>query len=83
MKPTRIDQWALLADRPGSAVDLGWGWARVNADDTVTRTCKGCGSSVTSPIVRQGNTIHVEPQPFEHKDNCPVWADIQRYLGRN
>jgi hypothetical protein len=65
--------------------DLGWGVARINADDTVTQTCKGCGASATSAGVRKGNTVHVAEAALEHGVGCPVWrAGVEaRYLGRN
>jgi hypothetical protein len=77
----QIHQWVAA---PGETVDLGWGTATINADDTVTRTCKGCGVSLTTPTWREGNVLHVVPNEFHHGDGCAVMAlGIERYLGRS
>src|SRR2546428_7415494 len=52
----RLDQWV---PEIGVSVDLGWGTAVVNADDTVTRNCKGCGASGT------GRRPPGPPVPFQ------------------
>jgi len=65
----RIDQYVPV---PGVGVPLDMGWAIgvLNADETFTRTCKGCGITVTSPINASGD---VAPLPINHKDDCPVF----------
>jgi hypothetical protein len=63
-----IDTW--VAVEMGVPHDIGWGIVILNADRTVTRTCKGCGVSVTSRIL---GVTKVEPKPFEHADGCPMW----------
>jgi hypothetical protein len=57
----------------GVPVDIGWGVAVLNADDTVTRTCKGCGVSVTTAVVRSdGHFAKVTEAPIMHRFLCPV-----------
>jgi hypothetical protein len=79
---TRLDQWVATATE---IVDLGWGWASFHEQGdaiTVTRTCKGCGVSVTSPGHREGEVLRVEPRPFEHGDHCPMLRRIARGEGQ-
>jgi hypothetical protein len=66
----RIDSWTQI--ETGVPVDIGWGVAVLNPDDTVTRTCKGCAVSVTSPVERHGSVVKVEQRPITHRSNCPV-----------
>ena len=82
IKGKRIHQWIVTPENP-TTVDLGWGTAVFNDDGTVTRTCKGCGAHVTSPYTREGNRVEVPPVPFHHRDNCPMWATIERHTGRS
>lgn len=68
MTGQRIDHYVLAA--AGTTVDLGWGTAVWNAEDrTVTRTCKGCSVSVTSPVDAHGT---VAPRYVHHHDDCTV-----------
>lgn len=68
----RIDQYVRV---PGVGVKLDMGWAIgvLNADETFTRTCKGCGITVTTPVNAAGD---VSPAPIRHKDHCPVLARL-------
>lgn len=68
----RIDQY-IPVPAVGVPVDMGWAIGVLNADETFTRTCKGCGVRVTSPIDAKGD---VRPGPIEHRDNCPVYARL-------
>lgn len=59
----------------GVPVDIGWGVIVLNADETATRTCKGCGASARSPVGRDGEVARLA---FVHDDDCPVLARIMR-----
>lgn len=65
----------LVVDRP---FDLGWAVGVLNADNTITRTCKGCGASARSPFVeRPDGVLDVIPAPFEHGAGCPMWERLR------
>lgn len=70
----RLDYW--VPAEVGVPVDVGWGFIVVNADETVTRTCKGCGASVTSAMQLVGAMYEVEQRPFVHRDGCQVWPRL-------
>ena len=63
----RIDSYTLAT--VGVPFDLGWGTGVWNADHTVTRTCKGCGVSVTTPVDDRGEVVAAH---IHHADGCPV-----------
>src|SRR5262245_53607888 len=69
----RIDNF--VGVEVGVPVDVGWGFLVLNADETATRTCKGCGVSVTSRVVAG----EVERVAFTHADGCVVF----KRLGNN
>jgi len=60
----------------GVPFDLGWAIGVLHANDTVTRTCKGCGVSVTTGIVRAGMAAEVAPAEVHHAADCPVEARL-------
>jgi hypothetical protein len=64
-------------DGVGVPFDIGWGIAVVNADHTITRTCKGCGAGARSAI--DPATGRVARAAITHREACPV---IDR-LGNN
>lgn len=68
----RVDN--LVAAEVGVPVDLGWGRLELHADDTVTRTCKGCGASARSPVHSDGEVTRLA---FVHNDGCPI---VERLL---
>jgi hypothetical protein len=68
----RIDSWN--AAEVGVPFDLGWGIGVWRADGMVSRTCKGCGVTVSSPVDAHGEVTRVA---IRHQDGCPVWAAIQ------
>jgi hypothetical protein len=63
----RIDHlvWMVV----GVPVDLGWGIAVLNADQTVTRTCRSCGVSVVTAVLPGGK---VAEAAVHHRSNCRV-----------
>lgn len=67
-----------IAVEVGVQQDIGWGTVVLNEDSTVTRTCKGCGASVTSRGRRAGHHMWVESKPFKHEDNCPMWPFLSQ-----
>lgn len=52
----------------GVPVDIGWGIAVLNADDTVTRTCKSCGVVVSSAL--EAKTRQPAPVSVDHRQGC-------------
>jgi hypothetical protein len=54
----------------GAAVDIGWGLAVLHADDTLTRTCKGCGVATTTAVDRA--TGRVAEAAIGHHPACPM-----------
>lgn len=64
----RVDYLGLF--QPEVPVDIGWGIAILHADQTVTRTCKGCGVSVRTPY--DPITHQVAEAAIIHKRHCPV-----------
>lgn len=74
----RIDVFAAATvDEP---FDCGWGVGILHADDTVTRTCKGCGATVTEQIRREAGTMYARGglTPVQHERWCPVMAEMLR-----
>lgn len=76
-----VDQWVLV--EVGVPADLGWGTAVLNADGSVTRTCKDCGASVTGPSRWDGQTRVVERRPLRHEEGCRVWPSLGNNPGRS
>jgi len=68
MTMTRLDHIGLF--RVGIPEDIGWGIAVYNADDTLTRTCKGCGVSATSAVDLA--TKRVAEAVIRHRAGCPI-----------
>ena len=58
---------------PGEPVDLGWAVGLL-VEGVFTRTCKGCGASVSSPVDDAGN---VRPARVHHDDACPELAKLR------
>ena len=63
--------------------DIGWGIVTFHKDGTLTRTCKGCGVSVTSRVTEERSPLNprahkVESKPFQHGPGCPVWDELRR-----
>jgi hypothetical protein len=67
-KPKRID--AFVGLEIGKGTDIGWAIATLNADHTITRTCKGCGVTATSPIDPETNKV--EEVLIRHLAGCKV-----------
>jgi hypothetical protein len=68
MMKQRLDHFGLFqVDVP---VDSGWGIAILHDDHTVSRTCKGCGVSVRTPI--DPTTHKVAEAAIVHKRECRV-----------
>lgn len=65
----RIDHY--FAGAVGEQADLGWGIAVLNANETVTRTCKSCGVSVTTPVSPRGEVARAA---IHHHDGCAFMA---------
>jgi hypothetical protein len=57
--------------------DIGWARATVHEDQTVTRTCKGCGVSHRS-VIQTGRFVSAA---FIHRKDCAVLAAIERSGG--
>jgi hypothetical protein len=72
MKGRRIDQYTQVS-AVGVPFDLGWAIGVLNADETVTRTCKACHASATTPVTPAGE---VTPAPITHEDGCPIYARL-------
>jgi len=70
---TRIDHY-VMHPGVGVPVDIGWGWAVLNADQTVTRTCKGCKVSVTTGLTvsASGSSARVATAEVHHRPDCPI-----------
>jgi hypothetical protein len=68
----RIDHY-FAAPAAGVPIDMGWAIGVLNRDDTFTRTCKGCGVQVTTPVDAAGE---VTPAPIRHHDHCPMYARL-------
>jgi hypothetical protein len=64
----RIDHLGAFA--VGVPKDIGWAIVELHDDHTVSRTCKGCGVSVRSPIRPNGR---VEEAEIHHRDNCAMF----------
>jgi hypothetical protein len=82
MKPTHRDYIGTRVDyiglfQVGVPVDIGWGIAVVHDDQTVSRTCKGCGVSIRTPYdpitrkVAEASIVH-EPQCRVVPPNNPI-----------
>lgn len=71
MSGQRIDSFVVIA--VGEPVDLGWGIAELHADGTLTRTCKGCGVSVTTAV---GTSGKVAEAAIHHGAGCTVLARL-------
>jgi hypothetical protein len=67
MTGQRHDQFAVMT--VGVPVDLGWAWAVLHRDGTVTRACKGCGFRVTTGIEPGGKVAEAE---IHHARGCPI-----------
>jgi hypothetical protein len=65
----RIDHYVMVPN-VGEPVDLGWAIGVLNADETFTRTCKGCGVRVTTAVSKSGEVV---PVPIQHGDDCPMF----------
>lgn len=57
-------------------VDIGWAVAVMHENDTVTRTCKGCGVSATSAVDRQ--TGKVSEVAITHRTQCRYYDILSR-----
>lgn len=57
----------------GVPVDIGWGFAVMNADFTITRTCYGCGVRATTAVTLTSETTgKVVEAAITHKPGCKV-----------
>lgn len=75
----RDDSYHAVEFVVGQPFDLGWATGVRNEDDTITRTCKGCGASARSPFVeRPDGVLDVIPAPFEHADGCPMFERLRK-----
>jgi len=57
--------------------DIGWAMAILHDDNTVTRTCKGCGVTSRDAI---GPNRRVRAH-FHHRASCPVMDRLNAFGG--
>jgi len=82
-----LNQWvAFNGDAGRTVVDVGWGFAVVDFDETsgrgtVMRICKGCLAAATGPATLQGNVLEVTPRPFVHREGCPLVDRLEGLTG--